>query len=43
MFNALNHDYWHKPIANNLSYIPALVQSTQGGKNVSAALFDMQG
>lgn len=35
-----HHDYWHEPIANNLSYIPALVKETQGGKNVSTALFD---
>ena len=35
-----HHDYWHVAIANNLSYIPALVQSTQGGKDVSTALFD---
>ena len=35
-----SHDYWHELIANNLSYIPALVKETQGGKNVSTALFD---
>lgn len=35
-----HHDYWHAPIANNLSYIPALAKSTQGGKNVSTALFN---
>ena len=35
-----HHDYWHEPIANNLSYIPALVKKTQGGENVSTALFD---
>ena len=35
-----HHDYWHEPIANNLSYIPALVKETQGGENVSTALFD---
>lgn len=34
------HDYWHEPIANNLSYIPALVKETQGGKDVSTALFN---
>lgn len=33
------HDYWHVPINNNLSCIPALVQATQGGKDVSTALF----
>lgn len=37
--NTANYNYWHEPIASNLSYIPALVQSTQGGKNVSTALF----
>lgn len=36
-----HHDYWHEPIANILSYIPALVKETQGGKNVSTALFDV--
>ena len=35
-----HHDYWHERIANNLSYIPALVKETQGGENVSTALFD---
>lgn len=35
-----HHDYWHEPIANNLSHIPALVKETQGGKNVSTALFN---
>ena len=34
------HDYWHEPIANNLSYIPALVKETRGGEGVSTALFD---
>lgn len=32
MFNALNHDQKQE--------VKALVQSTQGGKNVSTALFD---
>lgn len=35
-----SHDHWYEPIANNLSYIPALVSNTKGGKDVSTALFD---
>lgn len=33
------HDDWHELITKNMAYIPSLVRSTQGGKNVSTALF----
>ena len=36
---ASTNDSWKEHIRSNLSYIPALVKETQGGKNVSTALF----
>lgn len=33
------HDDWHELITKNMACIPSLVRSTQGGKNVSTALF----
>lgn len=33
-------DWYQDTIADNLAFIPTLVQTTQGGKDVSTALFD---